>query len=348
MDDDSTIGDLSDVLFLLILFVFYIPEYLLYDILKSDDPIYSSMLIKDERYVLMGFLEYGEYTINRLSGWNLDDLFEVEFFQFLVSESFFLPYESFSQIDDIVDIIRSLSIDRYTRVRRAQEKCTELIDRHFLWHKIHRYPWSHDRRGFGIGEIEDILDLLVLMGFHDSLLMRDIEKRLEFLGGHSFVVQIDMSACKKTHESDKVFYEPVKGKEEYHKDTIHRSHKKRYLIGKSNSENLWGYLSEQENDGRNEEKCAGHTKLSRKMELLGKIESYQSRETRDSDGYSGRTYEVRHEKTFILRLDRLKRERTEPVLLDCGSDDVIGYRHERDFSSCKKYEEDEEDEKYAQ
>ncbi|EKD30533.1 MAG: hypothetical protein ACD_78C00014G0001 [uncultured bacterium (gcode 4)] len=348
MDDNRPIGSLSDIFLFPILFIFDISEYFLDNILKGDNSINSAMFVKYERYMFMGFLEDGQYTIDWLCGRYLNNLFKIQLFELLISKPFFLPDKSFSESNDIIDIVRGFRIDRNTGMTRIQKKSAKFQNGHIFRNKIHRDSRGHNRRGFGFGKIENILNLLVFMGFHTSFFMRYIDECLEFFRCHSLIMEIGSCSRKKTYESNKVFDKPVKGEKKEHKNPIYGRNNKRYVIGKAYSENLWRNLSKKENDGGNNEQCEGNAEFSRKLKLLRKIKGYDGGKTGNSDGNGCSSDKIRHKKTLILCLDKLKGYSAESAFFHSRYYNMVRDGHERNLGSCEKYKEEEEGEKYTE
>lgn len=179
--------------------------------------------------------------------------------------------------------------------------------------------------------------------FDSSFFSRDIDKRFEFLTRHLLAVDIYLCTGNETQKTHEVLDEPIEREEEYHESGIDGGDRKGDVIQKSNAEDLWGDFSDEEDDSRDAEHRESESELPREVKLLREIECHDRRETRNRDRHRGRSDEVRHQEALIVALDLFEGAGSEPMVLDGTLDDMVRYRHERDFCPGK---EDEDEEKY--
>ena len=152
---------------------------LLEQVLERDDPLELAVLVDHDRHVLVRAAELGQQRgqVLRLR----DDvrrpqqLLELDAGDAAVDER----REEVAHVQDADDLVERVAVDRVARVRRLDHRRQRLLGRQVDRERDHLGPRHHHGRDLLVGEVEDLVEHLLLLLLELALLGRAREQHLQ-------------------------------------------------------------------------------------------------------------------------------------------------------------------------
>ena len=152
---------------------------LLDHVLERDDPLHVAVLVDDDRHVLARPPELGQERGDVL-GLRDDvrrpqDLLDRD----LGDATLVHRLQQVAQVQDADDVLGRLPVDREPRVRRVEHLAQALLRRHVRGDDDHLGPRHHHVGRLLVGEVEDLVEHLLLLFLELALDRRALEQQLQ-------------------------------------------------------------------------------------------------------------------------------------------------------------------------
>ena len=152
---------------------------LLEQVFERDDALHHSVLVDDDRHVLVRPPELGQHCgeILRLRGdvRLADDLVDVDVRDATVDER----GEQVAHVQDADDVVERLAVDRVASERRVDDRREAFLGREIDREGDDLGPRHHHVRDFLVGEVEDLVEHFLFLALELARLRRSVEQHLE-------------------------------------------------------------------------------------------------------------------------------------------------------------------------
>ena len=179
VDADPLLVEPLDRLVRQVELVLDLADDLLEHVLERDDPLHVAVLVDDDRHVLVRAAELGQERrdVLRLRDdvRGPQDLLDLD----VGHAALVHRVQEIAQVEDADDVLGRLPVDRVARVRRLQHRPQALLGRQVGGQRDDLGPRHHHVLGLLVGEVEDLVEHLLLLLLELALDRRALEQHLQ-------------------------------------------------------------------------------------------------------------------------------------------------------------------------